>query len=385
MKQKMKKLLSYMLGIMLLLGLMPAVAKAEEPEQTVNFTFNVTTKVEKGSTAEAPYQVFYYQLPENAGNYGIELTKNYVETNGSGKYTQALAGTIDTSKVTSENGWRHDELTGAYSCYLVLTERNDGQNGWTYATNSYYLRIAYDKERRDLSAQIWEGRELPGTPSYTNTYTRDLNMNFIVPITKTVQQGGTVAPGTQTFTFGLKDKDGKTPADYGIELSNTSVTTNGKGDFTTNLTGVVNAGRANVANGWKQGSGTTVFCGFYLTEQNDGVDGWTYSEQTYSLVVYYDATNGASAVVSEKDSDAHTNARFVNTYTKEKAPEQPKPEEPVKPAKDQASKTQPKAQTPKTQVPRTGDHNSQAIWILLMLGSGMAVMGIVAYSRKKRA
>lgn len=380
MNQKMKKLFSCMLGIMLLLGLIPSVAMAEEPVQSAGFSFNVTANVEKGSRAEAPYRAFYFQLQETAGDYGVELQNNCVETNGAGGYTKELTGTVNLDKVTTENGWQEDGGENMYYCDLKISERDDTEENWEYDKTQYVLQIICNTATGEVSAR------LQGEGVYTNIYTRDLNVEFSVPVTKTIRQQGTKVPGEQTFTLVLKNKDGKTPADYGIRLTNTQIATNGTGDFSANLTGVVDVEKATVENGWVQGS-DTVFCGFYLTEHNDGTAGWTYSEQTYSLVVYYSATYGVRVAVNEKDSDVLTTARFTNIYTMEKKAEPTKPEE--TPKKEEAEKMKEPVKATKSQntmknkAPKTGDSNSQGLWGMLLIGSGVAVTGLTVYSRKK--
>lgn len=387
MKRMKKTLIGLLLSIMLVLGLIPTMAFADgenNPEQDpVNeptFSFDVRKTVTLGGTAQAPYRAFYFELKgqdeETLENYGIdyEANDNAIETDGARSYDQTLTGTIDPEKVTAQGSpWVTNE-DGIYTCQLSLKERNDEDANWVYDHKSYILEITYNKESRTATTQVYyrnaDANTLPiGKAYFTNTYTGDRTNDFTIPVIKTVKQGGTAAPGKQDFTFELKKQDGTTPADYGITMTNTTVTTDGAGTFEGTLTGTVDPDTVTTReNNWASGNDRP-FIEFLLTEKNDGVDGWTYSDQEYSIVIYYDQTHGAWAKISEKNNDAYyDNAAFTNTFTKDKAPEALSKADPAKP-----------------QAPKTGDDSNQMLWIMLLLGSGAAAAALVIFSRRRKS
>lgn len=144
-------------------------------------------------------------------------------------------------------------------------------------------------------------------------------------------------------------------------MTNTTVTTDGAGTFEGMLTGTVDPRQ------WHPEDNNS-FIEFRLTEKNDGLDGWTYSDQAYNVVIHYDDTHGAYAVIYEKGTDVTANAAFTNIFTKDKAPEALAKADPAKP-----------------QAPKTGDDSNQILWIMLLLGSGAAAAALVVFSRKKKS
>lgn len=146
--------------------------------------------------------------------------------------------------------------------------------------------------------------------------------DFQFILSKTVVQAGSEAPGEQTFTFLLEDANGRTPADYGITITNSTITTNGTGIFGGSFTGSVDTNSVTVANGWSTNPTTQSewTCTFTLKEKNDGVEGWSYASNTYTVTIYfYPGTSTAAAGISD-GVNALNEAAFVNTYTKEPAP-----------------------------------------------------------------
>ena len=380
MKRTKKTLIGLLLSIMLVLGLIPTMAFADgdgtQDQKPVNnpaFTFNVSKTVTLGGTAQAPYRAFYFELKGQDGktleNYGIdyEAGNNAIETDGARSYNQTLTGTIDPEKVTKDDSlWEKND--GIYTCNLSLEEKNQATkgDGWTYDPTSYTLTLTYSNGK--VQTSISKEGEVRDAASFINTYTGDRTDSFTIPVIKTVKQGGTAAPGKQDFTFELKKQDGTTPADYGITMTNTTVTTDGAGTFEGTLTGTVDPDKVNTGeNNWASGN-DRYFIEFLLTEKNDGADGWTYSDQEYSIVIYYDQTHGAYAVIYEKGTDVTANAAFTNTFTKNKAPEALTKSDPAKP-----------------QAPKTGDDSNQMLWIMLLLGSGAAAAALVVFSRKRKS
>lgn len=160
--KKRNRIIGIVLSLMLVLGLMPTMASAADNE---NLHFDVKKNVvQKGELApgEETFQFVleYGTIGENEQHSvvftpdssvslescGIAFTSNTITTNGVGKQTFTLGGTVDLDKVDAAHYWNVSEATndGASaksSITLRLTEKNDGKTGWTYSDAERYLTI----------------------------------------------------------------------------------------------------------------------------------------------------------------------------------------------------------------------------------------------------
>ncbi|MDD6203700.1 MAG: hypothetical protein PUC05_01710 [Firmicutes bacterium] len=184
-------------------------------------------------------------------------------------------------------------------------------------------------------------------------------LDFGLRVEKTVEQSGDAVPGECSFVFVLEDDTAhKSLADYGIAMTGSTVATDGTGVFWGTLTGTVETGLVSEDNGWvKVSTDEEVYeCRLVLTEQNDGYDDWTYSDEKYTVVItcdiigeraeanVYPYSDGVAALAD----DAATPAAFTNIYHGR----------------------------------ATGD-SSMALWCMLMLAAAAVAAGIIVYSKKK--
>ena len=153
--------------------------------------------------------------------------------------------------------------------------------------------------------------KVPGS-SDTNTYEK-ADIEVEIPITKTVEQGGNIAPGEASFTFELLkggNEDGEGNPIYQV-LDTEEIITNGAGTTVYSLKfkvpgdldGADDFGRKYI----------------YLREQNGGDAGWTYSDALYCVnrntqdgqtyTYSFDRVDGEDAVYNLEK------ATFTNTYT----------------------------------------------------------------------
>lgn len=219
--------------------------------------------------------------------------------------------------------------------------------------------------------------------------------NFRFEVDKNVVQGGSVAPGTETFTFelaygtvGENDQysvvftpdDSITLADCGITFTKNTITTNGAGEKTETLGGTVNLDLVNAENHWEvyqDNSGATKkVITLRLTEKNDGKTGWTYSdaERYLTITVYEDNTIYTDVHILGNDAAERT-ARFTNTYVRNTVTiieDNEKPEE-----------TNPSTGA-MVGAPQTNDNSNMILWIALLLISAFGVTGAVVYSKRKK-
>ena len=158
--------------------------------------------------------------------------------------------------------------------------------------------------------------KVPGS-SDTNTYEK-ADIEVEIPITKTVEQGGNIAPGEASFTFELLkggNEDGEGNPIYQV-LDTEEINTSGAGTKEYSLKFRV-PGDLDGADGFGANK-------IYLREQNGGAAGWTYSnalyrvyrnlqdDQTYTCS--FDRVDGENAV------NNLAKATFTNTYTRYELP-----------------------------------------------------------------
>ena len=153
--------------------------------------------------------------------------------------------------------------------------------------------------------------KVPGS-SDTNTYEK-ADIEVEIPITKTVEQGGNIAPGEASFTFELLkggNEDSEGNPIYQV-LGTAKINTSGAGTtehslkfkVPGDLDGADDFGRKYI----------------YLREQNGGDVGWTYSDALYCVnrntqdgqtyTYSFDRVDGEDAVYNLEK------ATFTNTYT----------------------------------------------------------------------
>lgn len=153
--------------------------------------------------------------------------------------------------------------------------------------------------------------KVPGS-SDTNTYEK-ADIEVEIPITKTVEQGGNIAPGEASFTFELLkggNEDGEENPIYQV-LDTEEIITNGAGTTVYSLKFKV-PGDLDGADGFGRNY-------IYLREQNGGDAGWTYSDALYR--VNRNTQDGQTYTysfdrVDGEDAGNHLEkATFTNTYT----------------------------------------------------------------------
>lgn len=228
---------------------------------------------------------------------------------------------------------------------------------------------------------------LPVTALAANT---DTERDFRFDVDKNVVQGGSVAPGTETFTFELAygtvgendhmyvftPDDSITLEDCGIRFTNKTITTNGAGEQTYSLGGTVNLDLVNADNHWEvyqDNSGVTKnIITLRLTEKNDGKTGWTYSDAERYLTITV-IGGEISTSVHFLANDVYDND-FENTYTgrtviliEPSIPEETNP-----------------STGAMVDAPQTNDNSNMILWIALLLISAFGVTGAVVYSKRKK-
>lgn len=165
-----------------------------------------------------------------------------------------------------------------------------------------------------ITAQAEELGKVPGS-SDTNTYEK-ADIEVEIPITKTVEQGGNVAPGKASFTFellmgGNEDSEAKV-------LDTAEIPTNGAGTTEHSLKFRV-PGDLDGSDGFGRNY-------IYLREKEGSAAGWTYSNALYRVNrntqdgQTYTYTFDLYGNEGEGSTNGLEKAAFTNTYTRYELP-----------------------------------------------------------------
>lgn len=345
------RLLSILLCLMMVLGMLPITAQAEEwgrvPGSSNTNTFEnadieveipITKTVEQGGNVAPGRETFTFELLKG-GNEDSEGTPIYqfldtaeITTNGAGTTEHSLK-----FKVPGDL----DGADGFGRNYIYLREQKGSAAGWMYSDALYRVnRNTQDGQTYTYSFDRVDGETAVNyleKATFTNTYTYS-ETRYELPFTKTVKLGGNTAPGRETFELEIFNVGNSNLTNYG-NLYTAVVTTNGVGDYDGKL----------VISGPADSVEALVCEGFYVREKNAGTANWTYDdavwhiwpertggvivdpplvnvpsgnvplEETgpeYSLAIYAttreESENGVYYVDSEAPADKMT---FTNTYT----------------------------------------------------------------------
>lgn len=221
-----------------------------------------------------------------------------------------------------------------------------------------------------------EGTEIDLLSSGTQFFNLYKNVHFVtqeavttieMPFVKTVKQGGSVAPGKQTFEFEIFDIGNGNTEGYKDVTVTAKVETGGAGDYKGKI--MITGPASQVEE---------MICeGFYIREKNTGSAGWTYSDAVYHAVFRLTGTGSSFELFpaekrSSENGDYYVHVQeaavdsmvFVNTYTNNAAP-------------DTSGQTGGSS--------NTGDNSDPALWAALLAISMLTAAGIVLYGRKKRS
>ena len=273
------KLLSILLCLMMVLGMLPITAQAEElgkvPGSSDTNTYEkadieveipITKTVEQGGNVAPGKASFTFELLMG-GNEDSEvkvLDTAEIPTNGAGTTEHSLkfrvSGDLDGADGFGRN-------------YIYLREKKGRAAGWTYSNALYRVnRNTQDGQTYTYTFDLY-GNEGEGSTNglekaaFTNIYT-----GYEIPFTKTVKLGGNAAPGRERFELELVQTGVGSPEDY-ADVYTASVLTNGAGDY----------GGALVISGPADQVRDLVCEGFYVREKNAGAANWTYDDAVWHI------------------------------------------------------------------------------------------------------
>ena len=305
-----KRLLSILLCLVLMIGMLPTMALAEEwgrvPSDSKTDTFEyadmtrdvlIVKHVRQNGTEAPPAETFEFEVEDTARGekhplsyYGIGVEDLKLSTNGVNDVEKTLRFRVPTKKDYTPYHWDAVTKSGTdtvawYSKTFLLKEKNDGKPGWTYSTADYALTFWYDIEHNSMELNLHQ----PGndvyypTAEFTNTYS---STSYELPFTKTVKQGGNTAPGKETFALEIFDVGVSSMEAHAKDLYTATVTTKGAGTYDGKL---IISGPADQVE--------ALLCeGFYVREKDRGADHWTYDDAVWHIKPQYEQTSGQTVV-----------------------------------------------------------------------------------------
>lgn len=321
-----KKLWALALALVMALALGVTAWATGAEEDVVQFT--ITKKVEKAQDAAAPSaETFKFDLEDTANekkslaDYGITLLDELkIETDGVGTYDQTIRARINKREVYGN--WDPITNTSYYKTFLI-TEKNDGKEGWTYSTAKYEVFFKYDSDTQTMTCSVKEpGNDVTwNSANFTNTYTEPTvtNKTVKIPFTKVVKLGDNANADKQTFELEIFNIGNSNTTEYANVTYTATVETKGEGTYKGEI--VITGPESEVAQYTSEG--------FYVREKNTKADNWTYSDALW-YVLPVGTNSGITFTVYPAEKKTTDNGdsydydfnnpvaqmSFTNTYTR---------------------------------------------------------------------
>lgn len=305
-----KRLLSILLCLVLMIGMLPTMALAEEwgrvPSGSKTDTIekqdllpvSITKHVRQNGTEAPPAETFEFEVEDTAKGekhplsyYGIGVKELKLSTNGVKDVEKTFYFNVpNATDYAADYHWNAVTKSGTdtvawYSKTFLLKEKNDGKPGWSYSTEDYALTFWYDIEYNSMKLNLHQ----PGndvyyrTAEFTNTYS---STSYELPFTKTVKQGGNTAPGKEKFALEIFDVGVSSMEAHAKDLYTATVTTKGAGTYDGKL---LISGPADQVE--------ALLCeGFYVREKDRGADHWTYDDAVWHIKPQRGQTSGQTVV-----------------------------------------------------------------------------------------
>ena len=290
------KLLSILLCLMMVLGMLPITAQAEElgkvpgssdtntyEKADIKVEISVVKHVQQTGTETPPAETFEFEVEDTARGekhplsyYGIGVEELKLSTNdGVGDVEKTFSFKVSWTNDYADYHWDAVPKSGTdtvawYSKTFLLREENDNKPGWNYSNAEYALTFWYDIADDTMDLRLHQ----PGNDVYydkaefTNTYN---GTRYELPFTKTVKLGGSAAPGRETFELEIFNVGNGSMEEHAKDLYTAAVTTNGAGVYESAL----------VISGPADQVRDLVCEGFYVREKKSGAANWSYSDEVW--------------------------------------------------------------------------------------------------------
>lgn len=183
-----KKLFAILLCLVMVGGVLPTVALAEDNPREPVVQFTIVKKVVKDEKAATPTaETFKFVLEDTADDkkaledYGITLLDDLeIATDGENVYEKTINAKIDLGKVFNpDNGWNPiisigTGTTSSYTKTFHITELDEGKEGWEYSTAGYAVTFKYDCDDQRMLCILHDrgGDATWNAAEFENTYTK---------------------------------------------------------------------------------------------------------------------------------------------------------------------------------------------------------------------
>lgn len=279
------RLLSILLCLVMVLGMLPITAQAEEwgrvpgssdtntvEKADIEVEIPITKTVEQGGNVAPGRETFTFELLLQTGEDGNAtpiyqvLDTAEITTNGAETTEHSLKFRVPGDL---------DGAAGFGRNYIYLREKKGSAAGWTYSDALYRVkRIAKEDQTYTYSFDLYgnEGEDPANgleKAAFTNIYN---GTSYKLPFTKTVKLGGNSAPGRETFELEIFNVGNRNLTNYG-NLYTAAVTTTGAGDYDGKL----------VISGPADSVEALVCEDFYVREKNAGTANWTYDDAVWHI------------------------------------------------------------------------------------------------------
>ena len=275
------KLLSILLCLVMVMGMLPTAAQAEEwgkvpgssgtntyEKADIEVEISITKTVEQGGNV-APGEVsftFELLMRGNEDSEAKVLDTAEITTNGAGTTEHSLKFRVPGDL---------DGADGFGRNYIYLREKEGSAAGWTYSNALYRVnRNTQDGQTYTYTFDLY-GNEGEGSTNglekaaFTNIYT-----GYEIPFTKTVKLGGNAAPGKQTFELEIFEIGNRNANEYSDVTYTASVETNGVKNYESKL----------LITGPEDQLEQFTCEGFYVREKNAGTANWTYDDAVWHIL-----------------------------------------------------------------------------------------------------
>ena len=374
-------------------GLDETESSAENPETEAETSLAPETEAvpENETGAEAPSGEAAVQAEPEAEGSAVIIgepeedspaeTETTAETTAETKSAAELAdhtaiaqaaGALPMRTVTEEEAALTETMNGLMTRWYTIREAAGTRGGVTYDTAVYKVKVplkddgegnlTFDTDHIQYFAEDGVTELTKDQVEFKNSYVPNEGKGVDLTITANKFLAGRILKDGE-FTFVLTDEQGNT-----VTAVNDA---DGRITFTFHFDD-------------QDGTGVQETHTYTLTEVNDGQDRITYdtAEHGFTVTVADDGEGHLTAEVSE-----HQALEFHNTYTPAEPPKEPeKPTPTPKPPVTPPTPEKPKSTKPTTATtaPATGDETSLFRMLLLLAGSGAAMIGAWFSARRKK-
>ena len=363
----------------------------------------------------------YIHFGEGESGGNIVLSDSKVTANSSYPGLYAIknfrihGGEIQSTSSTDSSLWAGGDLTGEGGARLVLDGKYPAGCGGTFTVGAASIKsdntnednvpaisdspviledyeltyaMAIDSEGTQIDLLKQEhGSEHLHLYKHVEFVTTERTATRELPFTKTVKQGGSVAPGQETFSLEIFDIGNGNANEYKDVTYTASVKTNGAGDYEGVLTITGPASQVQ-----------QFICeGFFVREVKGSAANWTYSDAVWHVgyeqlagegytITFSGGLPGLNQPIGDNGQSVPTDPEYGFVFHPAKLESTDNGERYVFDPQQRVERmTFENTYTlNKIALAKTGDDSGLGLWLALLSASGAAVVVAAVVARRKR-